>query len=259
MDDTNFKNYDKLMKACLDTGSYCMIDIHNFARWNDGIIGQGGPEDEDFVDIWVQLAKKYADNDKVMFGIVNEPHDLDIVRWAETCQKVVTGIRKAGAESQIILLPGTNFASAETFVSSGSAELLADISNPDGSKHGLVLDLHKYLDINNSGTHMECTTDNVEGFKTITDWLRKNKRKAIISETGASLDPTVRFTEPLPRNIGVGANHVTVRREVLHPERVPRQEHRCDHRFRRLGRRQLRVRLYHDSDALWRTGELQRQ
>ncbi|KAG9258798.1 glycoside hydrolase superfamily [Emericellopsis atlantica] len=190
MDETNFDNYNKLMKACLDTGSYCMIDIHNFARWNDGIVGQGGPDDEEFVDIWVQLAKKYADNDKVMFGIVNEPHDLDIVRWAQTCQKVVTGIRKAGAESQIILLPGTNFASAETFVSSGSAELLAKISNPDGSKDGLVLDLHKYLDINNSGTHVECTTNNVAGFKTIGDWLRKNKRQAIISETGASLDPT---------------------------------------------------------------------
>ncbi|KAI6778374.1 Endoglucanase EG-II [Emericellopsis cladophorae] len=190
MDETNFNNYNKLMKACLDTGSYCMIDIHNFARWNGGIVGQGGPDDEDFVDIWAQLAKKYANNDKVMFGIMNEPHDLDIVRWAQTCQKVVTGIRKAGAESQIILLPGTNFASAETFVSSGSARLLAKISNPDGSKDGLILDLHKYLDINNSGTHVECTTDNVAGFKTIGDWLRKNKRQAIISETGASLDPT---------------------------------------------------------------------
>lgn len=195
MDATNFENYDKLMQVCLDTGAYCMIDIHNFARWDEGIVGQGGPDDEDLVDVWRQLAEKYADNDKIMFGLMNEPHDLDIARWAETCQKVVTGIRKAGATSQIILLPGTNFASAETFVSTGSAKLLAAISNPDGSKDGLVLDLHKYLDINNSGQHMECTTDNVEGFKTIADWLRENERKAIISETGASLDQTV-FSPP---------------------------------------------------------------
>ncbi len=41
LDDKNFGNYDLLMQACLKTGAYCMIDIHNFARWNGGIIGQG--------------------------------------------------------------------------------------------------------------------------------------------------------------------------------------------------------------------------
>lgn len=180
------------MDACLETGAYCMIDVHNFARYDGGIIGQGGPEDEAFVDLWVSLAKKYADNEKIIFGLMNEPHDLDVNIWAKTCQKVVTGIRKAGAEKHMILLPGTNFASAETFVSSGSAEALAAITNPDGSTDGLLLDIHKYLDINNSGSHMECTTDNVEEFKEIIEWLRDNDRKAMVSESGASLDETVR-------------------------------------------------------------------
>jgi endoglucanase len=179
------------MDACLDTGAYCMIDVHNFARYDGGIIGQGGPEDEAFVDLWVSLAKKYVDNEKIIFGLMNEPHDLDINIWAETCQKVVTGIREAGAEKHMILLPGTNFASAETFVSSGSAEALAAITNPDGSTDGLLLDIHKYLDINNSGSHMECTTDNVEQFKEIIEWLRDNDRKAMVSESGASLDESV--------------------------------------------------------------------
>lgn len=193
LDDSNFANFDLLMQTCLDTGAYCMIDIHNFGRWDGEIIGQGGPPDEDFVDLWVSLAKQYADNDKVVFGLMNEPHDLDIDIWARTCQKVVTGIRNAGATSQIILLPGTNFASAETFVSTGSAEALANITNPDGSYDGLLMDLHKYLDINNSGTHRECTTNNVEGFKTIAKWLKENDRTAMVSETGASMDESVSF------------------------------------------------------------------
>ncbi|KAK7431986.1 hypothetical protein QQZ08_001606 [Neonectria magnoliae] len=188
LDETNFGNYDKLMQACLDTGAYCMIDVHNFARWDDGIIGQGDVSDDDFVRLWVQLAQKYGKNNKVIFGLMNEPHDLDIKLWGQTCQKVVTAVRKAGAKSNMILLPGTNFASAETFVSSGSAEALGAVSNPDGSKDNLYMDLHKYLDENNSGTFSECTTDNVEGFTTIATWLRKNKRQAMISESGASLD-----------------------------------------------------------------------
>lgn len=190
LDATNFGHYDKLMQTCLDTGAYCMIDLHNFARYDGGIVGQGGPEDGDLVDLWQQLAVKYAKNTKVIFGLMNEPHDLDIQLWAQTCQKVVTAIRKAGAESHMILLPGTNFASAATFVSTGSAAALSNITNPDGSTTNLLLDLHQYLDINNSGTHAECTTDNVEGFRTIAKWLRTNSRLAMISESGASMDPT---------------------------------------------------------------------
>ncbi|TWU76140.1 hypothetical protein ED733_000467 [Metarhizium rileyi] len=197
LDKINFGNFDKLVQACLDLGAYCMLDLHNFARYDDGIIGQGGPTDEVFAGLWKQLATYYAKSDRIIFGLMNEPHDLDIKLWAKSCQAAVTAIRKAGATSQIILLPGTNFASAETFVSTGSADALAAITNPDGSTDKLVLDLHKYLDINNSGTHSECTTNNVEGFKTIAEWLRKNKRLGLVSETGASMDQScmTRFCE----------------------------------------------------------------
>ncbi|KAH7144596.1 glycoside hydrolase superfamily [Dactylonectria estremocensis] len=190
MDKTMFGNYDKLVKACLKTGAYCMVDLHNFARFDIGIIGQGGPSNEVFGDIWSQIASNYADENRVIFGLMNEPHDLDVNLWADSCQAAVTAIRKAGAKDQIILLPGTNFTSAESFVSTGSADALAAIKNPDGSKDGLYMDVHKYLDINNSGTHEECTTDNVEAFRGLAEWLRTNKRKAMISETGASMSDT---------------------------------------------------------------------
>ncbi|KAM0543049.1 hypothetical protein ACHAPJ_012498 [Fusarium lateritium] len=187
LDDHNFGLYDELMQSCLETGAYCMIDLHNFARYDGGIIGQGGPPDEVFADIWSQLAHKYAKEDRVMFGLMNEPHDLDVGLWAKSCQAAVTSIRKAGATLQLILLPGTNFTNAETFVTTGSADVLADITNPDGSSDGLILDLHKYLDINNSGSFEECTTDNIEAFQAMANWLRENKRVAIISESGASM------------------------------------------------------------------------
>ena len=71
----NLNNYDALVKACLATGSLCMIDIHNYARWDGEIIGQGGPTDEDFADLWSQLATQYMSQSKVVMGIVNEPHE----------------------------------------------------------------------------------------------------------------------------------------------------------------------------------------
>lgn len=191
LDSTNLAKYDQLVQACLTTGAYCMIDIHNFARFNNAIIGQGGPTDDEFVSLWTQLATKYASEDKMIFEVMNEPHDLDINLWAATCQKVVTAIRGAGATSQMILLPGTNFDSAATLVSSGSAALMMNITNPDGTTDNLLLDIHKYLDEDNSGTHTTCTTNNIDSFTTVAQFLRQAGRKGLISESGASSDSSV--------------------------------------------------------------------
>lgn len=85
---------------------------------------------------------------------MNEPHDVpDINLWAQSVQAAVTAIRQAGATTQLILLPGNNWTSAQTFVSNGSADALKKVVNPDGSITGLIFDVHKYLDSDNSGTN----------------------------------------------------------------------------------------------------------
>lgn len=57
---------------------------------------------------------------------------------------------RPSATSQLILLPGNNWTSAETFVSNGSADALNKVTNPDGSITNLIFDVHKYLDFDNS-------------------------------------------------------------------------------------------------------------
>jgi endoglucanase len=52
LDATNFGKYDQLVQACLATGAHCIIDIHNYARFNGLIIGQGGPSNADFANLW---------------------------------------------------------------------------------------------------------------------------------------------------------------------------------------------------------------
>lgn len=114
----------------------------------------------------------------------------------------MTAIRTTGATSQIILLPGNNYTSAETFISSGSAAALNMVRNPDGTITNLVMDVHKYLDYDNSyvpgsvflrrwlnaetsGTHAECVTNNIESsWYPLSTWLRENGRQALNTETG---------------------------------------------------------------------------
>lgn len=117
---------------------------------------------------------------------MNEPHDIpDITTWGQTVQAAVTAIRNAGATSQMILLPGSDYASAQQFISDGSAAALIGVKNPNGTTTGLVFDVHKYLDSDNSGTNAECVTNNVaNAFQPLATYLRSNGRQAFLTETG---------------------------------------------------------------------------
>ncbi|KAF9697944.1 hypothetical protein EKO04_004232 [Ascochyta lentis] len=176
--------YDNLVQGCLATGALCIIDLHNYARWNGAIVGQGGPTNAEFADVWSKLATKYASEKNIAFGLMNEPHDLTMTTWATSVQAAVTAIRKAGATSQYILLPGTDYTSAGTFVQNSGPALLT-VKDADGTTSKLIFDVHRYLDSDNSGTNAECTTDHVQdSFVPLATWLRTNGRKAILSEVG---------------------------------------------------------------------------
>ncbi|WVF66783.1 hypothetical protein IAT40_001525 [Kwoniella sp. CBS 6097] len=184
LDATFFAKYDNLVQASLKTGAYVMIDLHNYARWNGQIVGQGGPADADLASLWSLIAKKYANQPKVIFGIMNEPHDVDISKWATTVQASVNAIRAAGATTQSIALPGNEWTHPEAW-SRGSNDPLLNVKDPaDASGSLLIIDAHKYYDGDGSGTNAECSTNGVQVFTEFRTWLKKVGRKAIISETG---------------------------------------------------------------------------
>ncbi|KAF2236668.1 glycoside hydrolase family 5 protein [Viridothelium virens] len=192
LDSNNLAQYDGLVQSCLSVAQLCIVDIHNYARYNGAIIGQGGPTNAQFASLWSQLAKKYASQPKIAFGVMNEPHDTNIAEWAVSVQAAVTAIRNAGASSQIILLPGNDYTSAGSYISDGSAAALSNVTNPNGSTTNLIFDVHKYLDSDNSGTHSNCVTNNIDSaFSPLATYLRQNKRQAFLSETGGGpTDPT---------------------------------------------------------------------
>ena len=117
---------------------------------------------------------------------MNEPHDIpDMSIWATSVQAAVTAIRQAGATTQLILLPGNDFTGAQTFVSNGSAGNLSTVHNLDGTNTSLIFDVHKYLDVDGSGTHLECVSNHIDDtFMPLVAFLSANNRMAMLSETG---------------------------------------------------------------------------
>lgn len=184
---TFFSIYDTTVQQALSSGSnvHVIIDVHNYARWNGEIINQGGPTDDQFASLWSQLATEYADNDRIIFGVMNEPHDIpDLQTWADSVQAAVNAIRAAGATSQLILIPGSSYSSAQTLPTEAGPYLLL-VTDPAGGTDKLIFDVHKYLDSDNSGTHADCVTDNVSVLQTLVQWLQANgNRQALLSETG---------------------------------------------------------------------------
>ncbi|KIJ23905.1 glycoside hydrolase family 5 protein [Sphaerobolus stellatus SS14] len=186
IDPTFFARYDSTVQSALSTGAYVIVDLHNYARWNGQVIGQGGPTNAQFASIWSQIAQKYASTSKIIFGVMNEPHDLPqgTALWAQSVQAAVNAIRAAGATSQVILIPGSSYSSAQTLPTEAGPDLLK-VTDPAGGVGKLVFDVHKYLDSDNSGTHPDCTTDNVSVMQTLVAWLQQNgNRQALLSETG---------------------------------------------------------------------------
>lgn len=117
-------------------------------------------------------------------------------------QGAVTAIRNAGATDHYILLPGmcfgiklrvmlrifiylgNGFTNAGEFPT-GSAPALGKVTNLDGSTTNLIFDVHKYFDSDSSGTHPNCVSDGIgAAFAPLADYLRNNKRLALLSETG---------------------------------------------------------------------------
>jgi len=195
LDPTNSAAYDKLVMGCVNAGAkMCIIDIHNYARYNGLIIAQdaGGPTNEQYTSLLSQLAAKYANVSQVAFDIMNEPHDIpSLPAWANSSQLAVNAIRAAGATTQQILIPGTNFTSATAFAST-SGPVLLGVKNPDGTTDNLLFNVHQYLDSDASGTHSNCVMNNIDtAFTPLAAFLRQNNRTAILTETGGGpTDPT---------------------------------------------------------------------
>jgi len=182
---TFFELYDATVSAALASSSsaYVIVDLHNYARWNGDIVGQGGPTNAQFASIWTQLTEKFGTNDRLIYGLMNEPHDLTVSTWAESLQYVVTELRAAGS-TNYLLLPGSNYTSAAA-MPTVAGPYLVNITDPLGGTGKLLIDVHQYLDSDNSGTSATCVTNNVATLTTLVTWLKANgDRQAILSETG---------------------------------------------------------------------------
>jgi len=174
-----------------------ILDPHNYMRYNNpssqpysgSVIGNTSDvtaaTTAQFGAFWGELAKRFADNEKVIFGLMNEPHDMPSALNLANLQSAIDGIRNAGAKN-LIIAPGNSWSGGHYWTKGGSEANSNWIQKLVDPLKNTAVDIHEYLDEDFSGGHTACTQDPAKNLAGVTAWLKENKLKAFITEFGGS-------------------------------------------------------------------------
>ncbi len=183
-------------------GMYVMIEPHgagsgNFAKYKGNLVGTTAVPNSAFADLWSRLATQFKGNTRVIFGLTNEPHDMSTAQWFQAAQAAVLGIRATGA-TNLILVPGNGFTSAESWTSNYYDTASTKVSNATAFKQYINdplgntgVSVHMYFDQNSGGgaNDIVSPTIGVERVKVTVDWARANGVKVHLGEFGTVSSP----------------------------------------------------------------------
>lgn len=134
---------------------------------------------------WGELARRFASNEKVLFGLMNEPHDMPSALLLSNLQAAVDAIRKAGARN-LIIAPGNSWTGGHAWTQGGSEATSSFLYKLADPLNNTAVDVHEYLDQDFSGGHTACTQDAAANLKDLTAWLKLHGLKAFVTEFGGS-------------------------------------------------------------------------
>jgi endoglucanase len=173
-------------------GASVILDLHNFGRYRGKVVGSTEVPDADLADVWARLALAFKSNPQIIFGLMNEPHDMPTEQWASAANAAIAAVRSAGA-GNLILVPGNDYSGAHSWskASYGTPNAVALLQIVDPLDR-YAFEVHQYLDQDFSGTSAECVGPSVgsEQVRGFTEWLRINKKKGFVAEIGAGPGPT---------------------------------------------------------------------
>ncbi len=170
----------------LATGAAVVIDPHNYARYGTALIGSAAVPDADFADFWGRLALLYRNNPRVIFDIMNEPHDISTEQWVSAANAAIAAIRATGANN-LIIVPGNGWDGAFTWSDSwyGTPNSTAMLKIKDPGNN-YAYEAHQYLDGNASGTGTDCSSSTIgsQRLAGFTSWLKANGKRGFLGEFG---------------------------------------------------------------------------
>ena len=175
---------------------YVILDPHNGARYYDEIINLDGPYGAlplaAFEDFWTKLANQFKDNTLVIFGLMNEPHDMSSELWRDDANAAIAAIRATGAKN-LILVPGNAWTGAHSWNDNGygtpNSTVMKKIVD---SENNYAFEVHQYLDSDSSGTSDQCVSEDIGAQRLVefTKWLHENNQRGFLGEFAGGRNDT---------------------------------------------------------------------
>ena len=193
-------------------GAAVILDVHNYAKaWGENIsVNAATTTPAAFYDLWERLANRYAGNPLVWFGVMNEPNGYLAADWKDYAQGVVNAIRARTPALNRILVPGTSYTGAHSWVSSGNAEAMETFYDPAGNS---VFEVHQYFDSDSSGTKGVCSLNSRFRLNAATAWARGRGVQLFLGEFMGG-NPTVEGQEQCGTEVPAMCAYMDANRDV---------------------------------------------
>lgn len=182
---------DAVFDAAGAAGLSTVLDLHNYAYYGRDRLGTPALPAAALADLWGRLAARYGARGKVVFSLMNEPHDIPGPAWAAAATEAIAAIRAAGARN-LVLVSGTAWDGAHSWTANlptgnNGRDMLA-VRDP---LDRFAFDVHQYLDADFSGRSAECSAAPraLAGLDAVHAWLVANGRRGFLGEFGASAAP----------------------------------------------------------------------
>jgi endoglucanase len=175
---------DAFVNYATGQGAHVVLDPHNYARYHGNVVGTAALPNAAFANFWSRLADEYKDNERVIFGLMNEPNSMPTEQWRDAANAAITAIRNTGA-TNLILVPGNAWTGAHSWTQNwyGTPNATAMLGIID-SGNNFAFDVHQYLDDNSAGddSGIVSTTIGQERLVQFTNWLETNNRRGFLGE-----------------------------------------------------------------------------
>lgn len=191
LDPTYGASLDALIAHATAKGGHVILNPQNFARYYSDFVGSAKAPNAVFADFWSRVAKRYASNPRVIFGLMNEPNGLPTEQWVSAANAAITAIRAAGA-TNTITVPGVDWTNAYSWYESSygtpNATALLAIHDPQDK---VLFEVHNYLFANGASPDTcESTTAGSSRLAPFLKWLRANGKKGIVGEFAGGRNAT---------------------------------------------------------------------
>ena len=188
LDDTELSRIQQTVDDAHANNMVVILDPHNYARYRGEVIGSPNVPVAAFADFWKRLGAVFANDEDVIFGLMNEPHDIEAADWLTAANAALKSIRDIGA-GNLVLVPGTAWSGAhswsQNFYGNSNASVMIGVQDPVDN---FAFEVHQYADDDFSGKSDNCNQIDgaVSAIQSFTNWLNANDYQGFLGEFGTS-------------------------------------------------------------------------